>query len=153
MRTPAEIVARIEAIGPLDDLFGAQRYDLVCSMPYEHAKPYLRDEVTAETYVQDPDPRASALAYIPFAIGKATDHRGLSASRSIDHLKAWAWLLGDDVLAAVEAADFENYGAPKIRAFLEAIDALDHWPADDEALNRMARGEKCAEDCWEGCGS
>jgi hypothetical protein len=40
-----------------------------------------------------------------------------------------------------------------LRSISRRLDALDAWPDDDEALNRMARGEKCAEDCWEGCGS
>jgi len=34
--------------------------------------------------------------YFDFAWEKATNARGISASRSIEHYKIWIWLLGDD---------------------------------------------------------
>lgn len=156
VRTPEEIVARIEHLqgNPFDDFFGVQRSDLIRTLPYEHARPYLGPEETAETWIPAPDPLASALAYVPFAVGKIVDHRGLSAGLSVDHFEGWAWLLGDDILAAFEAADYPQYGAPKVYAFLRAVDRLDAWPAADHPeLERMRVGDRCTPDCWEGCAS
>lgn len=160
VRTPEEIVARIRHLeeSPLDDFFGAQRTDLIGALPYEHAKPWLRD-TTAEQWAEaqaesSPDVLVRALAYVPFAIGKIVDHRGLSAGLSVDHFEGWAWLLGDDILAAFEAADYPQYGAPKVYAFLRAVDRLDAWPAAEHPeLERMRVGDRCTPDCWEGCAS
>jgi len=33
--------------------------------------------------------------YMPFAVGKAENQRGISASRSLSHYVAWIWLAGD----------------------------------------------------------
>jgi len=87
--------------------------------------------------------------YLEFAIGKIQGHRGISAGRSVDKLREMAWLLGrDDVMAAMDKADYQNYGAPKIKAFAEGMGLP--WP-DDEDLARMALGYPCTDDCEGGC--
>lgn len=48
--------------------------------------------------------------YMPFAIGKAEDERGISASRSIAHFIGWTWLAGDkDFSDKIRKECDENY--------------------------------------------
>ena len=69
----------------------------------------------------------------------------------MEKLIEYAWLLGrDDVVAAMEAAEYTNYGAPKVKAFAEGMGFP--WPTDDPGLTRMADGLPCADDCLNGCG-
>jgi hypothetical protein len=56
--------------------------------------------------------------YMSFAWDKANNCRGLSAGRSIDHMKAWLWLLGESEMAA-KIAHFSHYGKPQLRAICE----------------------------------
>jgi len=66
-------------------------------------------------------------------------------------MTAWVWLLGEDeLLTRMEATPYENYGAPILKLVCEHFD----WPIPEgEDLARMAIGEKCCDDCCEGCGS
>jgi hypothetical protein len=151
VRTQEEIVTRFEAA--IDDMFGFQREVLLGAMDYEHAKPFLKEDVTeAEWQESRSDTAEAARGYLDFAIGKIVDHRGISAGRSVEKLTEYAWLLGrDDVVAAMEAADYTNYGAPKVKAFAEGMGLP--WPTDDPRLVRMAEGLPCRTDgCDEGCG-
>lgn len=51
--------------------------------------------------------------YFDFAVDKALGQRGISASRSIAHYKAWIWLLGDDeFLQEIENSEYAPYGVP-----------------------------------------
>lgn len=51
--------------------------------------------------------------YFDFAVDKALGQRGISASRSIAHYKAWIWLLGDDeFLQEIENTEYAPYGVP-----------------------------------------
>ena len=88
---------------------------------------------------------------MPFACEKASGHRGISASRSIEHFRNWLWLLGDDELLEFSGGDnnYINCGAPILKAIADKY-RFD-WP-DDDGLNRMARGEPCVDGCVEGCG-
>jgi hypothetical protein len=99
----------------------------------------------------------AAREYLTFALGKIVDHRGISASRSVIKLTEYAWLLGrDDVVAAIDEADYAQYGAPQVKAFAAGMG----WPfaetvedpADREVLERMALGRFCEDDCMAGCG-
>jgi hypothetical protein len=158
-RTQDEIVARIGAIAA-DDWLGWSRNVLIGALDFDHAKPYLKDDVTAEQWAVDrmDDVEKSAREYLHFAIGKILDHRGISAGRSVDKLREYAWLMGrDDVVAAMEAADYPNYGAPKVKAFTEGMGWP--WPGDGDvddsdaaALDRMADGDSCTDGCEAGCG-
>ena len=94
--------------------------------------------------------------YLIFAVDKIEDHRGISAGRSVDKLREYAWLLGrDDVVSAMETASYEQYGAPKVRAFGEGMGwgFLEHG-ADSyrDRLERMSQGIPCTDPCEEGCG-
>jgi hypothetical protein len=155
-RTQDEILQRITAVAD-DDFLGWRRQVLIEALDYEHARGYLPD-TTADQWagLRTADVEQAAREYLTFAIGKIVDHRGISASRSVDKLTEMAWLLGrDDVVAAMDAADYPQYGAPKVRAFAEGMGWP--WPGDvgerdAAALARMVDGLPCEPDCGEGCG-
>ncbi len=153
-RTPSAIVARYQAVKG-DDVFGFKADVLFSSLAFEHAAPFLKPTVTPDEWeapTLDADVlRQQAVDYLAFAFGKAADHRGLSAGRSVDKLTEYAWLLGsDEVVAAMDDAPYPQYGVPKLAAFAAGFGVA--FP-DDEALQRMARGESCRASCDAGCGS
>lgn len=152
LRSQEDIVARIAEIAG-DDLFGFAREVLVDALDIDHARPFLIASATAEAWGdghRDADQiHAAAVDYYNFALGKIENHRGLSADRSVDKLTQFAWLLGrDDVVTAMETAEYAQYGAPKVKAFGEGFGLP--WP-DDEAMVRMAQGKPCTDGCDEGC--
>ena len=121
MRTQQEIVDRIERV-KADDFFGFETSDLLVALDYQHAKPYLKPECTEVQWNQNREPytpencRKQIREYLDFAREKADNGRGLSASRSQSHFRAWIWLACDDeVLARVEAVGYAPYGKPKLR--------------------------------------
>lgn len=153
-RTQDEILARYHAA---DDFFG-------------FAAEVLAESMTADTIRQinpnaelpaDWAPRTAealeteAREYLGFAVDKAVSHRGISAERSVIKLREFAWLLGrDDVVQAMDAADYPQYGAPKVQAFAAGMD----WAppgvdfADLAEFERMSQGKFCTDDCENGCG-
>jgi len=159
-RTAAEVVARFHAIKE-DDVFGFRQEVLADALSFTEARDGglpLRPEATEESWgearLTGDKLIPAARAYLEFAIGKIQDHRGISASRSVDKLGEMAWLAGrDDVVSAMESAPYEQYGAPKVKAFAEGMGFTDIWAAaSDAALERMAVGQPCTEDCDSGCG-
>lgn len=154
-RTPGEIVERILDITPDVDWMATRRNSLVAFLDFEHAKQFLGDEVTPERWeaLRDFDPIAVAREYLPFAIGKAANHRGLSAGRSIEHLMEWAWLSADPKFIAALDAGYPQYGTPILKAISEAIGGQDIWiEHTTPELERMALGEPCTPNCDDGCG-
>ncbi len=155
MRTQAEIATRCE--GAKSDMFGFALGVLVNYLDFEHARPFLKPEATADDWraagcPKSPDAIEPDLReYMEFAWGKALDHRGLSASRSIDKLAEWIWLMcRDDVSAAFELAEYPQYGVPKLHI---ACTMLGLPIPDNDAIKRMAEGESCEPGCRNGCGS
>ena len=151
VRTPEQIIERITAASEgTEDFFGFRREVLIRSLPFERAKLYLDSPDDNKPWdVQDVG--AEAEAYLAFAIGKILNHRGISASRSVDKLREFAWLVGrDDAVAAIDDQGYAQYGAPKLRAFARTMGLP--WPEDDAALARMADGWPCVQGCPEGCG-
>lgn len=156
MRTPEQIVDRIENH---NDMFGFTTAVLLDYLPWEQAKQYLKDEGHAEweakwpeTY-REPTPENVLPVmqdYMEFALEKAENHRGISASRSVLKMTAWAWLLEDEeLLQKIEEAPYENYGVPKLKAICWHLG----WPfPDDEWAQNMAASRRCCPDCDEGCG-
>jgi hypothetical protein len=111
-RTSAEIKARYQEVS--QHFLDFQGSDLLPYMDYADAKPFLKDGVTEEQLIEardDGGPLKAALDYLPFAWEKANNCRGLSAGRSVDHLKAWLWLAGYDIDADFDAR-YEYYGKP-----------------------------------------
>ncbi|MBM0275136.1 hypothetical protein [Micromonospora tarensis] len=150
-RTQEQILARFRAVADSDWL-GFRREVLADSMTLDtlrQAVPGI-DTTGRDDYVKPEVLEQRARDYLTFAIGKALDHRGISASRSVDKLSEYAWLLGrDDVVAAMDAAEYEQYGVPKLRAFAEGM--AWRWPGDIP-LARMAQGLPCQSACADGCG-
>jgi len=151
-RTQDEIVTRIEVVRVEGDWLGFRQEVLIGALDFEHAKPFLNEGVTEVEWngKRDADLEQTAKSYLEFAIGKIEDHRGISASPSVDKLTEYAWLLGrDDVVSAMENAHYPQYGAPKVKAFADGMG----WPWPDAAdLNRMAEGSLCEPGCQSGCG-
>lgn len=156
MVTQDEIVARLnDTKFKQDDFFGFQTSDMLSYLDFEHARPWLKDEATPDKWKTTPltpeAVKAEIVGYLPFAWEKATNHRGLSASRSIEHMRAWLWLLGD-----TEALDYigqdENWGQYGAKCLKYIGDRYGFAMPDDDAARRMADGEPCMPGCDMGCG-
>ncbi|MEU6022602.1 hypothetical protein [Micromonospora sp. NPDC047134] len=163
IRTPDEIVARLRAVRAAStDMFGFREEVLLEALDFAHAREFLPPEVTASQWDQrrwrrHSDTDTYARWYLTFAIDKILDHRGNSASRSVEKLAELAWLLGrDDLASAVDEADYPMYGAPKVKTFADGlgwpfIDGLDD-PDVRQMLTRMAAGLECDPGgCTRGC--
>ena len=153
MKTKAEIVDDIKKNGK-DDVFGFR---------LEVFLPFLDFSTLREAGVLKPDATSEGLEdrkpltreavleemrdYMEFAWDKAANHRGLSASRSIDKMEAWLWLLDDADLC--KPYGYASYGAPKLKVICNKYG----FPIpDDPGVQRMMRGLPCRDDCEEGCG-
>lgn len=110
-RSQKEIMERFDAVEKTDFL-GFQRSDLIDYMIYDNAKPYLNDTVLREEWEGRKylSPADRIKEYMPFAWEKANNCRGLSAVRSVEHMKTWLWLDGKDELAEKLEPVFEYYG-------------------------------------------
>ena len=121
MRTEQEIINRIEVVKNAD-IFGTVRSDLIHCLPFSSAKKYLKDDVTEDDWepkLSDDDSVLQEIHdYMEFAWDKANNNRGLSAGRSLMHMQAWLWLLGEDQ-AADDIDDYSHYGKPQLRAICE----------------------------------
>ncbi len=128
MKTQQEILARYKERTHAD-IFGFECTEYLCALDFEHARPYLKDDVTEWEPSLDTDEkiRARAIDYMSFAWGKAIDCRGISAERSLAHYVAWLWMLGDGELWPT-LENYEYYGKDELRAVCEwlGIDA-DEW--------------------------
>ena len=123
MRTTKEIVERFKA-RRAQDFMGFEISEYLPFMPFKDAKPFLKDEVTekewGEVKPRDAESvKAVMLDYMPFAWEKANNRRGISAWRSLAHMQAWLWLIGesDEVIEAL--AYYSKYGKPELRAICE----------------------------------
>lgn len=132
-RTQEQIVTHIKQVMQ-DDFFGWQTNDLLVYLTYENAKEFLNNDIDADKWAevrgeQPLNPEASLRDYMPFAWDKANNCRGISAGRSIEHMKAWLWLDGQDSLLAIVEGDYEYYGKPHLVAICE------HYGIDWRALD------------------
>lgn len=153
-RTQDEIRARFDAS---DDFFGFAAEVLAESMTADTIRQINPNAEVNDHQAQTTEQvTEAAREYLGFAVEKITSHRGLSAERSVIKLREFAWLLDrDDVIAAMDAAEYPQYGAPKVKAFADRMG----WPFisyvedyERPALARMSNGEPCREDCMDGCG-
>lgn len=147
-RTDSAILARITEVTPTDWM-GTQRSDLLAALPYAAAKPMLKPEATEADWpkpMTHDEIHGEAVSYIDFAVGKALDHRGLSAGRSIDHYRAWLWLLGHD--NPFDGVDYAPYGMPQLGRVVELLGVVLPQASDPTAA-RMLAGERCEPDCTE----
>jgi hypothetical protein len=90
--------------------------DLIDYLPFADAQPYLKPEVTEQEWAerQTKPPLEAAKDYLDFAWGKANGCRGLSAGRSLDHLKAWLWLAGFGEVVDAHFDNYEHYGKKQL---------------------------------------
>jgi hypothetical protein len=157
-RTQAEILARFLAA---DDFFGFAKEVLAESMTGDTLK-QAGYELTDEQFSAAPAAppamlRDAAAKYLGFAVEKILGHRSSSADRSVTKLAEYAWLLGrDDVVEAMDSAEYPQYGAPKVRAFAEGMGwaflELAGNSVEREELDRMSGGRYCCDECASGCG-
>lgn len=158
MRTTEEMAAKLkERKGTFLDFFPEI---ILGYMSWDDALPFLDaaavakagEEVVKTKWTVRPNTRESILEemkdYMEFAWDKALNHRGLSANRSVDKMKAWCWLLSED-----EKIDWENYaqyGAPILKQICE----LYGFPMPDGSdAQNMAAGSPCEVGCNRGCGT
>ncbi|WP_433229859.1 hypothetical protein ACQP2H_30215 [Micromonospora sp. CA-248260] len=156
IRTQEEIVTRVWALrANREDIFGFREEVLVEALDLDHARQVITPR-HSEAWTRRVDHETYARDYLRFAIGKILDHRGNSASRSVDKLGELAWLLGcDDIAATMDHVGYPMYGAPKVKAFADGFG----WPFLDDldgetraALARMAEGQQCdPQGCERGC--
>lgn len=154
MRTQDEIRARFDGLAESHlDPFGFRREALLDCMEFDTAVGIgMNPEAKPEEWAR-PDVATRAREYLRFAIGKAVDHRGISAGRSIEKLAEWLWVLDDaDLIERFEAADYPQYGAPKLRVLEDAWLGGQHDYAGDAHWRRMRQGLRCRDNCDDGCG-
>jgi hypothetical protein len=158
VRTDEEILARIAAVKDTE-MFGYQTADLMSRLSFDAAlkSGQIGSDTTAEGWKIESRLSADLLAtikdYMAFGWDKATGHRGLSAERTIDHYRAWIWLLGDVEYDAIDWENYRNYGAP----ILMQICLTFELPLPNRATLRsrahnMATGMMCVPGCRDGCG-
>jgi hypothetical protein len=156
MREPREIVLRIKQQQQVPMSFEPEV--LIPYLAFEDAKPFLNEKATQEEWdkVRQAYTREVVLAeakryMADYGWPKCQDHRGISASRTIQKMTAWAWLLSEEaLLEKMHSTPYENYGAPILKVVCEHFT----WPIpDDQATQRMMQGKPCTDNCEAGCGS
>jgi len=112
-----EILTRITKVKN-DDPFSFEIVDLAVYLPYDVAKTVVEIGATPEVWAKpEPTPRERILHYLPFAWEKCCNERGLSAFRSLAHMRAWLWLDGqDEFLAENDLFNYSKYGRPQLAA-------------------------------------
>jgi hypothetical protein len=153
MRTDSEILDRYRSVQD-HDVLGFKADILLSSLTAKGAQAsgLFKPDASFDHWkpTTDASLRADLESYMRFAWGKVEDHRGISASRSVDKIMEMAWLLGrDDVVQVIEDAAYEQYGAPKLAA---ACSLLGLPIPDDEGTQNMIRSLPCHPCCEEGCG-
>ena len=140
-----------------DSILGFEVDALLTFIPFEQVKPFLRDDATEEEWNKAYKPLtvknvlAEMEEYMEFAWGKVEDHRGISASRSVEKMQAWLWVLDDTktLQFAEDDSNYENYGAPIL---MKICEIYGFTIPDDEGIHNMAQGKPYHDGCEEGCG-
>jgi len=133
LRTQEEILEKYKEYEDDGRMFDFRPEVLLEHLSYENSSQFLSDEYKAKvssgevkhTSVDNVlEATQDFLDYMVFAWMKAQDERGLSASRSIQKLSAWLWLLNREDLESKINEDglYNPYGAP---ALVEVCKALE----------------------------
>ncbi|GEM_PF-5993673 len=131
-KTSEEIEAKIKGVS---DLFAFGPSVWVDYLPWDKAKPLLSKEkpnsFLAEVHeekiaTQITDVREAVqdfLDYLVFGWSKALNERGISASRTINKIAAWMWILGREDLEELVSRDglYNPYGMPALIAVSEQL--------------------------------
>lgn len=122
-------------------------------LDFDHVREFLKEGVTAEQWGKGlkPNPLQEGETYMKeYGWPKVLNHRGISASRTIQKMTAWAFLADDQkALEIIETTGYAQYGAPILLSLCK------HWGwdvPDDPSVGRMAAGQSCTPDCHIGCG-
>lgn len=163
-REDDEILRYYERVQP-NDVFGVWGTELLLRLPLNKATRFLAPDHgwTPETWEKAmlKKDHESVLAemedYFQFGVEKAITHKGLSASRSVHHYLAWAWMIKDMEVFAyfMDPRNYPNYGAPMLLMFAQKYELMDYLPEnvyDREVFMRMAHGQRCSDLCPGGCG-
>ena len=132
LRIQEEISAKFIELQKSDDFLGFQKEVIINYLTFENAKPHLEEdyinkvEAGTEKWVQTTSIEKCAeefLNYMKFAWGKAEGERGISASRSIQKLGMWLWIMNRDDLRIIIEDDklYNPYGAPALIKVCEQI--------------------------------
>lgn len=154
MRTTQEIVEfyRKQASG---DFFGTFADDLLRHITFADAKEFLKPNADEAKWHYEPladDATLNRIAeYMTFAWTKVRNHRGISAGRSLAHMRAWLWLLGDNELVTFcdDGDNYAQYGAPVLAAICRKYGFP--IPKGSDVENMIA-GRPCEAGCDQGCG-
>jgi len=153
MRTNQEILDHYRKIED-EDFFGYAAAILLCRLPFEAAREFLIADAKSENWKTEQADEQTILSemksYMKFAWRKVIDHRGVSALRSVEKMKAWLWLMGDDELLYSVNTDenYTQYGAPILMRICEKYG---FEIPQNNAIKRMSQGLPCYEDCDMGC--
>lgn len=150
MKSQDEIINRINNLQ--NDFLGFKSEVLIEALDFDHAKQYFKPDVTRDKWPDESSEdvqKEKAYKYLDFAFGKALDHRGISASRSVEKLAEWAWIFDQDIVSQeMNNAPHAMYGVPALFIFAKTFNQL---IPDDSELLRMSKGSPCKDDCCEGC--
>ncbi len=125
LRSHEELVAKFIELQSMETMLDFKSEVLVNYLTFEDAKPYLSEEFRKEIESGSGQWQqitsiekcvAEFLNYMEFAWGKAQDRRGISASRNIDKLGMWLWIMNrEDLQEILDDDDLYNpYGAPAL---------------------------------------
>lgn len=138
-RTQQEILGRIKEIKN-SDFFGFETSVLIDFLTFDNAKQYLKKGVKRAQWEEGEKPRPltdpvqEIKDYMEFAWEKANGCRGLSAGRSLAHMRAWLWLAGEDKFLEEHnnLDDYEYYGKPELIAICEKYEI--DWKILDDGV-------------------
>lgn len=111
-----------------DDFFGVMRSDVGMALPYADAKKLFDlknvKKIGWDKNRFDTDEKVvkAITKYLPFAWDKATNERGISANRSIQHFQAWFFLIDTEFYKTITEMftyNYEPYGKPILKAIEE----------------------------------
>jgi hypothetical protein len=130
-KTSEEIKARIASVAD-KDWMGTTRSDLIDYLSFADAKEFLKPEAMEQAWNEREvkAPLDAAKDYLPFAWDKANGCRGLSAGRSLDHLKAWLWLAGFGAIVDEHFGDYSHYGKQQLVIASELCGFA--WQSEDD---------------------
>ncbi len=162
MLTQAQIVAKIESS---TSFFGFDVEVYAMFLDYDHAKYLLKEDARAKVKkaewnknvvsLTEDNVKAEMKDYMSFAIGKALDHRGISASRSVEKMQAYCAIL--EIGNQIHWEWYAQYGAPILKEICDMMGWQAMYTTDltygVEQFARMADGKRCSDDCMEGCGT
>ncbi len=125
LRTQEEIVAKVKEYISQPSMFDFRPEVLMEHLNLESVKEFVKEEYLAKVNsgeIQHEfcdnvlEATQDFLDYMNFAWGEAEDERSLSASRSIQKLGAFLWLLNrEDLVEVIDNDDLYNpYGAPAL---------------------------------------